>query len=263
MNSKNALVFATACIASAALSPAKSYASATQKGTAWAQVNVPELAVEAPRRQAPYNGVPYTNHGAGYFAYPTTGDVGSVSVTFTVPSIKCKSSSDQEWLLPGIWVYDTSNNLTQQVDLNLLCENGTIHMFDVICIAGGGCAKPSTINPGDLIVATLSETATGTFGQIRDITTGHSDSESGAAAPTDDETVFVGVEGPALFEGGAVTKVPTFAKAAFTKVQLNGYYFSDWHPLRYNLASTGSTVQINTTALQDNGDQFVDTFVHN
>jgi hypothetical protein len=260
MNSKIALVFAISCAALGAFSPAKSYAGGAQKSTAWAQVNVPELASGALFRKAPHNGVPSTYYGAGYFAYPSTGNVGSVSATFRVPAIHCKSTGDEEWLLPGIWVYDNAGNLSQQVDLNLLCDNGTIILHDVICISGGTCATSLAINPGDLIVTTLSETPAGTFGQIRNITTGLAESVNGTAAPTTDTTVFVGLEGPSLF---GVTKVPTFLKATFTKVQFNGYYLSDWNPVQYNLATTGGVVQVNTTAPQDNGDQFVNNFVRN
>jgi hypothetical protein len=262
MNSKTSLIFAIGCLALAALSPANSHASAAQKGTAWAQVNVPELAAGAAQlRKTPHHGVPSTYYGAGYFSYPATGSVGSVSVTFRVPAIHCKSTSDNEWLLPGIWVYDNTGTLSQQVDLNLLCDSGTILLHDVICIAGGTCATSLAIHPGDLIVATLSETASGTFGQLRNITTGLAESVSGSAAPTIDHSVFVGIEGPSMF---GVTNVPTFLKATFTKVQVNGYYLSDWSPAQYNLSPpAGTPVQVNTTALQDNGDQFVNNFVHN
>ena len=261
MNSKIAFVFAIACAATAAFSPAISQES--PKSTAGAQFTGPRLPVDLLLKKTPHSGVSKTNYGAGYFAYPTTGDVGSVSVTFRAPAIHCQSASDQEWLLPGIWVYDNTGTLTQQVDLNLNCNNGVMLMEDVICINGGSCDQSLAITPGDLIVATLSETPSGSFGQIRDITSGQTKSVSGTAAPTNDYTVFVGIEGPSLFVGGAVTKVPTFLKATFTKVQVNGYYLSDWNPAQYNLATTGGVVQVNTTALQDNGDQFVNNFVHN
>jgi hypothetical protein len=259
MNSKIVFVSAATCAVMAAFSPAISQES--PKNTAGAHITVPELAAGASFRNTPHKGVSTTNYGAGYFAYPMTGSVGSVSATFRAPAIHCKSSSDQEWLLPGIWVY-SGGSLSQQVDLNLNCNNGVLYTQAIICIAGGSCDSSLTVAAGDLIVATLSETASGSFGQIRDITSGQVKSVSGTAAPTSDDVVFVGIEGPSLFNGGLVTKVPTFLKATFTKVQFNGYYLSDWNPAQYNLAN-GSTVQVNTTALQDNGDQFVNNFVHN
>lgn len=171
MNSKIAFLFAIGCMATAAFSPAISHES--PKTTAGAHITVPELAAGTSFRNAPHIGVPTTNFGAGYFAYPTSGNVGSVSVTFRLPAIHCQSTTDSEWLLPGIWVYDNNGNLSQQVDINLNCNGGAMFLVDVICIAGGsGCDESLAVNPGDLIVATLSEEPSGSYGQIRDITSG-------------------------------------------------------------------------------------------
>ena len=197
MNSKTAFAFVVAFAATAAFSPAISQES--PKSTAGAQFTGPRLPVDSMLKKTPHSGISKTNYGAGYFAYPSTGNVGSVSATFRVPAIHCQSASDQEWLLPGIWVYDSSGNLTQQVDVNLNCNNGAMLLEAVICINGGSCDTSLAITPGDLIVATLSETPSGSFGQIRDITSGQTKSVSGTAAPTNDYTVFVGIEGPSLF----------------------------------------------------------------
>jgi hypothetical protein len=259
MNSKAALIFAMACIGMASLSPAKSqYAATSQpKTTAGAQVHVPGLPSAPPPVATT---VPKTPYGAGYFVYPFSPNVGSVSATFTLPSITCQRQGDYEWLLPGIWVYDTSGNLTQQVDINLNCNNGALVMIDVICIAGVACDESLTVSPGDRIVATLSETPSGTFGQIHNLTTGQIAKVSGPAT-TSDNVVFVGDEGPSL---STVTRVPTFSTVPFSKVQINGYYLSDSpSPTRYNLATTGTTTQITTSPIEGDGDHFVTTFKHN
>jgi hypothetical protein len=259
MNPKIVLSFAIACFAMATFSPAKSQdASATPTTTAGAQVHVSELPTPRPHIATT---VPKTPDGAGYFVYPTLAgqNVGSVSTTFTIPSITCQRHDDREWLLPGIWVY-SGGTLTQQVDINLNCNNGTLLMQDVICIAGADCDQSLTVSPGDRIIATLSETASGTYGQIHNLTTGQIASASGQAT-TSDDTVFVGDEGPSLF---GETWVPTFSSVPFSKVQINGYYLSDSpFPTRNNLATTNNTTQIKTTLIEGDGDHFVTMFNHN
>jgi hypothetical protein len=258
MKPKTTLSFAIACFTLATFSPAKSQdASTTPKNTAGAQVHLPGLPTRPPHVATI---VPKTNYGAGYFVYPTDAsqNVGSASVTFTIPSITCQRQGDNEWLLPGIWVY-SGGNLTQQVDINLNCNNGVLLMQDVICV-GAGCDQSLTVSPGDRIVATLSETPAGTYGQIHNLTTGQLASASGPA-PTSDDTVFVGDEGPSLF---GLTRVPTFSTVPFSKVQINGYYLSDSpFPTRYNLATTNNTTQIRTSPIEGDGDHFVTTFNHN
>ena len=200
--------------------------------------------------------------GAGYWVVPGTPNVSSASAQFTVPRITCSKPHDAEGVFPGIYVYDGSNNLVQQIDVNLFCSDGVIHMVDVVCIAGSqeGCETNLTISPGDRIIATFSESPYHTQGQIYDLTTNQEDSIfDGTPAPTNDYSVFIGDAGPAPF--GFSTHVPKFKHIAFSKGQVDGYYLFEYFATATFL-KTAKVTQIKTSALTGDGDAFDTTFAH-
>lgn len=255
MSSKISLIFGIACSVAAGLFVTSSAYADMAKTTAGAQVHLSGW----PTR-TPHHNTPTTAYGAGYFSYPADPNVASVGVTFKLPaSITCASSSDAEWLLPGIWVYDSGGSLSQQVDVNLNCNQGSQLFEAVVCIAQASCTT-AAVSPGDLIEATFTETGSGASGTIRDITTGQVTTVNGPSNQSSDYTVFVGDEGPSMF---GPTAVPTFKQVSFTRAQVNGAYLGDWSPSRYNLSTDGSTTQITTTALSDHGDEFMTKFKHN
>lgn len=204
------------------------------------------------------NTVPTTTYGAGYFTYPGDANgLASVSATYTMPDFSCVHSGDNEWLLPGIWVF-SSGTLTEQVDVNFNCNGGVKLQPDVICITGATCDQSLAIAPGDKIVASLSYTPTATVGTIKDVTAGTQAQVVGGAITTDD-TVFVGDFGPSVF---GVSKVPSFSKVKFSSVQVNGQYLADApFPTQYNL-KTGTSLQITSTHILGGGSSFTTAFRH-
>lgn len=179
-----------------------------------------------------------TPYGAGYFAYLQDGRLASVGATFTVQPITCASGDDQEWLLPGIWIYDGDGNLVQQVDVNENCNFGSQELVDVVCLSNGACSTNLHPAPGDVIEATFNESSKGTVGVIRDRTQGTVDRVSGPAFSAN-RAVFVGDEGTIPF---GVLAVPVFDKLQLRLATINGSYLADWHPTRYNLSTRGPTV---------------------
>jgi hypothetical protein len=204
-----------------------------------------------------------TNFGAGYFSYPGTGNVASASVTFKTPTFSCAKTTDDEWLSPGVWIYNSSGVLSQFSGVEFNCNDGATFTGDVICLDSyATCDDSMTVSPGDRVVASLSESSTATIAAVHDLTSGTHVSIS-AAATTTDETVFVGDEGPMLASSGAVTRVPTFTKVLFSKAQVNGQYLGDWSPVRYNLATHGTKVQESAGVLTGDCDAFSTTFKNN
>jgi hypothetical protein len=202
--------------------------------------------------------VPATSYGAGYFSYPGDSNQGvsGASATFVMPSFSCASSSDDEWLLPGIWVYNSSGDLTEQVDVNFNCNDGSLFEGSVVEV-GGTEGTSISVSPGDTIEASLSESGTATTGTIKDVTRGFSDQAVGSAT-TSDETVFIGDTGPSQF---SVSGVPTFSKVKFTQAFVNSEYLGDWGPAQYNLR-TAHDLQITGGPLSL-GDAFTTTFKRN
>jgi hypothetical protein len=218
----------------------------------------PTGAVPSPGVRANANST--TDQGAGYFLYPTGADgLASVSTAFKMPAFSCSRSDDQEWLLPGIWVF-SGGALTEQVDVNFNCNSGTLLQQGYVCLTDG-CATAINVAVGDRMVASLAYTPTATVATLKDVTAGTKAQFVGAANTTD-QVVLVGDIGPDWFFGGIVTKVPQFAKVAFKTVQINGQYLVDGpSPTPYNL-KTASTLQIVTSTIHTDGESFDTTFHH-
>jgi hypothetical protein len=220
--------------------------------------------VSVPGRGAHPNVVPTTNYGAGYFFYPgeTPEGFASAGVTFTMPTFSCASSSDSEWLLPGIWVYDGSGALAQQVDVNFNCNSGVKLQQGIVCLSNSSCDQSLSPNPGDLMEASLVETAGGTVARLSDITQNVKVSVSGAALSPVDYTVLIGNAGPNQF--GIATAVPTFKSMLFRYATINGESIGtgDYFPSQYNLR-TGSVNQINAGPIVLHHTQFTNSFKHN
>jgi hypothetical protein len=247
-----AVAAGVAMAAAGALVLAPNASAATPRSTAGLHAHIP-MGSGAMR-----SAVPSTNYGAGYFSYPGAANgTASANVTFTMPSITCFRPGDAEWLLPGIWVYDSSGNLTQQVDVNFNCNSGSQLREDVICIQGASCDQSLSIAPGDRIQASLAYTSSATVGRIHDLTSGASAQVVGPAITTD-YTVFIGDEGPSLF---GVRKVPVFTAVPFSSAYVNGQSLADWSAAQYNL-KTGTSLQIATGVLTGDGNAFVTTFHH-
>jgi hypothetical protein len=202
--------------------------------------------------------VPPTTYGAGYFSYPGESNQGvsGASATFVMPSFSCASNQDDEWLLPGIWVYDSGGDMTEQVDVNFNCDGGTLLEESEVGI-NGSFGTSISVSPGDTIEASLSESGTATTGTIKDVTTGGTEQVVGSAT-TSDYTVFIGDTGPSQF---GVSGVPTFSKVKFTQAFVNSQYLGDGSAAQYNLR-TSHDLQITAGPLSL-GDAFTTTFKHN
>jgi len=196
-----------------------------------------------------------TSIGAGQYVGGI--DLQSASTTFTMPSFSCAYGNDQEWMLPGLWVFDSSGFLVDQVDVNFNCNFGGTYQSDVICIEGGSCSTNIAPNPGDVIEVVYIQDSAANFaiGEVLDRTQGTIDTASGTA--TTGSVVLTGDMGPSYF---GVNAVPTFSKNNFSISTLNGFYLSDWGPARLNL-QTSSDVQIKSGAVKTTS--FDTSWVHN
>ncbi|MBV9485272.1 MAG: hypothetical protein JO246_04375 [Frankiaceae bacterium] len=252
-------VVATPHGAAAATTKPQPHSAAHAKSTAGLHPHV-----SLPGRGVASNTNGITDYGAGYFFYPgaTTEGFSSAGVTFTMPSFSCASASDNEWLLPGIWVYDNTGALTQQVDVNFNCNSGVKLQSGIICLSNTGCDSSLTPNPGDVIEASLVETATGTVARLRDFTQNTTATVTGAALSPPDYTVFIGNAGPHQF--GFADAVPTFNHQSFRFASVNGEAIGDgdYFPAGYNLRTSGIN-QINAGPILLHHTMFTNTFKHN
>jgi len=204
---------------------------------------------------------PKSMFGAGFQVITGGGGVSSASAQFTVPDISCHALHDVEAIYPGVWVLDGVGTVKQEVDINAYCVDNVAHVSDAICIVGGtpGCVSNLSVSPGDRIIASFSESAVATQGEIYDLTTNLSDQiTNGTAAPTPDASVFIGDIGPHL---AGYTHVPTFTSIPFSKVQVNGRYLFQNSPEFFSLR-TASAVQVRISSYRQDGDAFVTSYQH-
>jgi hypothetical protein len=180
----------------------------------------------------------------------------TASTTFTFPSTTCASNSDYEWLLPGLWIFDTSGNLVDFIFAEVNCDAGFKNQDFGVCMQGSCKVSKVTPNPGDVMEAVYEQDSTGAAGWIDDRTQ-RATAEKGGSPLSGASAEFEGDLGPAPF---GVSAVPTFDTVPFSISTLNGAYIHDWFPFRLNL-QTGSRVQIKSDVAKTTS--FTTTWVHN
>jgi len=180
----------------------------------------------------------------------------AASTTFTFPSTTCASNSDYEWLLPGLWIFDTSGNLVDYMFAEVNCDAGFKNQDFGVCIQGTCKVSKVTPNPGDVMEASYSQDSTGAAGFVWDHTQ-RAIVEQGGSPLSGASAEFEGDLGPAPF---GVSAVPTFTDVPFSISTLNGAYIHDWFPFRLNL-QTGSRVQIKASPATTTS--FTTTWFHN
>jgi hypothetical protein len=259
-----ALVCCVSAAAAVTIHPAKPAAKSASKPTSVvglsAHVSLPNLAAAsgsllppAAQNDNPVQPAFATSLGAGQY---TVMEVMTASTTFTFPSTTCASNSDYEWLLPGLWIFDTSGNLVDYIFAEVNCDAGVKNQDFGVCIEGNCKVSKVTPNPGDVFEAVYEQDTTGALGFIDDRTQRATVYRGGAplSAPN---PIFMGDLGPAPF---GVSAVPTFSTVPFSISTLDGAYIHDWFPYRFNL-QTGSHVQIKSDVAKTTS--FTTTWYHN
>jgi hypothetical protein len=243
---------------SAALAAAP--AGATGRATPTSTASLQPQTVQPIHHQTVPNTVASTD-GSGYFSNLGAGNLSSVSANFTMPTYSCASSEDQEWLLPGVYVY-SEGKVTEQLQVNFNCNFGSNLQEAFVCLQGTtNCDGSITPEPGDKMRASLIYTASSTTATITDVTQDVSAHVTAGPITTDD-VAFVGDLGPGSLLGAGITAVPTFAKVVFTQVKINGLPLAGYSPSRNNYES-GSDVQITTGNIRHDGKSFETTFKRN
>lgn len=195
-----------------------------------------------------------SNYLAGYKVSPTNG-LASASVTFTVPSITCsptdKSQGATQW--DGVYT-DTLD--TYALVATICTSSGPSYEYAFATEAASYVEAGAAA--GDVVVASLFQSATATFAVIHDLT----DNDywfADNSVNQGDTTVDIG----ALNDTYVGTPIPTYAKAKFSNATLNGDYLGFESPLQYNTVSSIDTVAkssaLTTTA---SGSSFSTKFVH-
>ena len=209
----------------------------------------------APSLQKPsvIEGASASGYLAGYQATPT-GGLASASVTFTVPTISCTPKEIADGAVEWAGVYTDTESAQAFVDAFCTSSVPTYHY--VLKTLAGGFSQPAAA--GDVVVASLFQSATSTWAEIHDLTNGQYWFDDNSANQGD-TVVDIGTFSYA-YDG---VLVPTFKKIKFTNATVNGDYLGFDSPTEYNTLNGGDLV-IKAGALTTGatGSSFSDTFKH-
>jgi hypothetical protein len=212
-----------------------------------ASVLVPSKArvAAAPSHQSAANTVVKSTEFAGYQAATPDG-LASASATFTIPTLNCSSDIDDPLYL-GV----TTSTDSSAATIRLLC-NGTTPTYTYwVYTPAGMIEEPATA--GDVVVASLFQTASWTEAEIHDLTNGQYWVGNTGSGGTGTGAV-IGVNEPY-----STVPLPQITPTTFSSVQVNGDYLGFENPTQYNL-ERGSDKLFTSSALSSNGTQFTVTW---
>jgi hypothetical protein len=197
-------------------------------------------------------GVAASGSVAGYNSAPDVG-FASASATLVVPKLTCTSKTAGSGQFFGLFDTDptagtTAAHVVSAVNVDCGSSGPT---YDFFTFVGGNENSPTGIKPGDTVVLSLVQTASTELATVADLTTKETVTDSNA--PVSNSSIDIGAD----------STVPTeqFAKATFTKVQVNGQYLDAMPTQEYNLLNGAKTL-IKTSAIASPGDSFSLTFKH-
>ncbi len=206
----------------------------------------------APRLEKPsvIDGASSSSYLAGYQATPT-GGLASASVTFTVPAISCTAKDIAQGAFELTGVYTDTTAAFAVADTACTSSGPTYyyvppHGSDYFTPA----QQPAA---GDVVVASLFQSATSTWAEIHDLTNGEYWFDDNSAN-----------QGDTVVDIGTFSisdLVPTFKKIQFTNATVNGDYLGFESPTEYNTLNGGDLL-IKASALTTSatGSSFSDTF---
>ncbi len=191
---------------------------------------------------------------AGYQAVPA-GGLASASVTFTVPAISCTPTDKTDGASVESGVFTTNMDAAAVVDAYCTSSGPTYNYY---VATESGNSFPAGAAAGDVVVASLFQSATSTWAQIHDLTNGEYWFDDNSASQGDD-AVDIGTFSFTYLG----YPVPTFKKIHFTNATVNGDYLGFDSPTEYNTLN-GSDLVIKAGALTTSatGSSFSDTFKH-
>jgi hypothetical protein len=189
---------------------------------------------------------------AGYYATPNVG-FASASATLVVPKLTCSSKTVGAGQFLGLFDTNPTSGSTAAHAVSaveVLCGSSgpTYNFFTFI---NGNTLAPTGIKPGDTVVLSLAQTASTELATVDDLTTKETVTDSNTPLP--DTAISIGAD----------STVPTeqFAKAAFSRVQVNGQYLNAVPSTEYDLLNGAKTL-IKTSGIASPGDAFSLTYKH-
>ena len=180
----------------------------------------------------------------GFQAVPA-GGLASASATFTIPTVHCTKSEDDDGARESNGVYTDSQSVVAWITVHCTTAGP---QYDYQFSTPSGAFDEPNAKPGDVVVTSLFESGSASYAEIHDLT---NHDYWFASDPTDvgDTTVDLGT-----FNDLSVFDLPVadFGKVSFSSVTVNGDDLGFDSPTRFNAVSD-SDVLIKTGGLSTTG----------
>ena len=204
----------------------------------------------APRLVNPMGASP-SREIAGYEATPT-GGLASASVTFTVPKITC--SVEDKGYVTQVYSGVFTDPLGAYAFVASYCKWGHAVYDWFYGTEFAGQFQEHGALPGDVVVASLFQSANSVVVKLHDLT-----QNLRRSARDNINFLHQGVAAIGTFANG--NRVPTFTKVQFTNATVNGNYLGLYSPTRYNtLFGNDLLIKSSALATSGTGSSFSDTF---
>lgn len=193
------------------------------------------------------NGADY--NGAYYYSAPSNG-LASVSTTFKVPTINCSQGLQQGQAF-GVYTLVPGQAWTNVAVADTYCS-GTTPTYKLVVVAGNNQFVEPGVAPGDTVVASAYQTASG-YDQatVHDLTSNYT-----WIADSSGPVATAAQIGSYNFDDNFYLDAP-FTTVTFTKTQVNGDYLGFESPVAVNWTyGQFNTVIVKTGALASNSDTF-------
>ena len=192
---------------------------------------------------------------AGYQATPS-GGLASASVTFTVPKISCTTADKNKDAV--VWNGAYTDSLSAYAFVAGFCESSG-PAYDWVFATDAGSFQEPGAAAGDVVVASLFQSATATYAEIHDLTA-NALWFANNTVNQGDTVVDIGTYSEVSSSG---RPVPTFTTANFTNATVNGDYLGFESPTEVNALNGGDLLiksgKLHTTGT---GSVFSEQFKH-
>lgn len=214
----------------------------SNRGSGWS--------VESPTANGPVDFVFQTyvqSNIAGYVDTPS-GGLASASVTFKIPVVDCTATPNATVSEGVVTSTLRTWSLAQES-----CSSGNPVSSFTVGTPAGSASNLSGASPGDTVVASMFQSGTSTYADIRDVT---SHSHWFETDPTNEGDTSIGI-------GAYLTgPVASFATIKMSNAQVNGEYLGFESPSRYNDVSTHTLVASSASTTTSRGTSFTLMFKH-
>jgi hypothetical protein len=201
---------------------------------------------------------------AGYTVTASSGTQ-TVSATFVVPTLNCSKVNKKGFqaVVLGAMIGVKSNNAYTIAGVIPNCSPTT--NYEAVLQINGNQTIPSwTVNPGDTVEVTVTESTTASSAEITDSSNSNGETITGSGAKVTSDTVGARSGNCSGNSGkqkeGKCSPVPETTVTRFTAASINGASLTTAGASQENLTDAAGKIEIESSKLSAGGTAFKDTW---